>query len=374
MNRENPFYFRELPLDAPFCNRVDDLEKLVSYAKADASVVIYSPRRFGKTSLIKRVQSSLSEQGYVTVFCDFFGVASVDDVAERIARSVYTVTHRHDSLFEKAVKWIRSFRPTLRPQEDGTVTISVEPASRDLNGLALLTETMDALKKFQSSLGVPLNIAMDEFQEITELKDSSQIEGVLRQFIQQIPCSFFFVGSRRRVLLTMFNERKRPFYQSSVLHELKPISPDHFIPFIQNLFEQRGRSCTKECLSEILSWSAGHPYYTQKACFFIYECGEERLAVAQVRQALGVLIENERPVFEAVIQGLAPKQISLLKALAEQPTASPFALDYMVRYHLGSSGAIQGALQKLSNMDLIEKDKEKVWRLVDPVFSLWLRQ
>ena len=75
----NPFQFRELPVDGPFCNRHKEFSDLVAYAQAGAAVVVYSPRRYGKTSLIRRVQAELAKQGTLTVFCDFFGVTTADD-------------------------------------------------------------------------------------------------------------------------------------------------------------------------------------------------------------------------------------------------------------------------------------------------------
>lgn len=374
MKSSNPFYIRELPLTAPFCDREEDMDKLLSYAEAKASVVLYSPRRFGKTSLIKRVQNRLSKEGGITVFCDFFGAGSIDDIAARIAHSVYAVTHAHESIFKKAVQLFRSFRPTLKPQQDGSVSIGVEPASRNVHGIDLLQETMESLKAFHGGLDVSLNVTLDEFQEITELQDAPRIEGVLRQTIQQMPCSFFFVGSRRRTLLGMFNERSRPFYQSSVLHELKCIASVYFVPFIQKLFEEHEVVCAKEVAAHIVAVTQGHPYYTQKLCFFLYERSIPSPRRKDVDDAFEELLENETPVFEAILQGLASRQISLLRALAAEPTDSPYSLDYMVRHNLGSTGAIQGALNKLTELDLIEKKNDQVHGLVDPVFKRWLEK
>ena len=93
MEPRNPFFFRELPTDGPFCNREIELNDLENHAKSLANVVLFSPRRFGKTSLIKRVQSNLSKEGAVCVYTDFYGITSVEDVAARLAKAVFRETH-----------------------------------------------------------------------------------------------------------------------------------------------------------------------------------------------------------------------------------------------------------------------------------------
>ena len=52
---KNPFILSVIPPNAPFCNRIEELEKLTTYAMDGTNVVLFSPRRFGKTSLVKRV-------------------------------------------------------------------------------------------------------------------------------------------------------------------------------------------------------------------------------------------------------------------------------------------------------------------------------
>lgn len=144
----NPFYLQEIPVDAPFCNRVKELKELSSYAESKANVVIYSPRRYGKTSLTKRIQHNLSLNGAITAYADFFGVASIDDVAARTAKAIFAVTHKNNSLWKKALSTIRSFRPILRPEPDGMFTLSVEPSSTKRSGLDLLEDTMASLGEF----------------------------------------------------------------------------------------------------------------------------------------------------------------------------------------------------------------------------------
>ena len=118
---------------------------------------------------------------------------------------------------------ISGFRPVFRPTEDGGLTISIESTAPNLFGIDLLDKTLQDLGGFIDEIGPSkVHMVFDEFQEITELKDK-RLEGTLRSHIQFHQSSSFFVGSRRHLLLGIFSESSRPFYQSAQLYELKKL-------------------------------------------------------------------------------------------------------------------------------------------------------
>ncbi|RZB35301.1 MAG: hypothetical protein SRB1_01069 [Desulfobacteraceae bacterium Eth-SRB1] len=103
----NPFIMRVIPSAYPFANRIRELKELSSHARNKANVVLFAPRRYGKTSLVKKIQANLKQDGFITIYTDFFMVTSVDDVAERIARSAYSVLHKRESFFQKGTKFTK---------------------------------------------------------------------------------------------------------------------------------------------------------------------------------------------------------------------------------------------------------------------------
>ena len=370
----NPFYLQEVPVDAPFCNRAKELKELQSYAESGANVVLFSPRRYGKTSLVKRIQKTLADKGVVTIFADFFGVASVDDVAMRLAKAVFAVTHSKDPLWKKALKTIRSFRPVLKPDLEGGISLSVELSSAGRSGITLLEETMDSLADFINMIHCSVHVALDEFQEIVILKEALQVEAAMRIRFQQKQSSYFFIGSRRRVLLGIFNERQRPFFQSAINYPLKTLPVDELVDFIAKQFTKNKRKCTQDMARELVSRVGCHPYYMQKAAFFVYELSG-KVTIEAIHQGIEKLILSEGPVFEATIQTLSPHQRLLLQALAKEPTQKLLASDYIQNHRLGSVGGVQHSARLVEDLDLIEKDEEtRFWRIVDPVFGMWLRK
>lgn len=367
---KNPFSFKELSLEAPFCDREKELSELRAYAEGGANVVVFSPRRYGKTSLVKRVQHELSKHGYTTILVDFFGVSSVEDVASRLAKTVFAATRARESLFRKAIRTLKSFRPVLKPDESGGISLTIELVSRQTGGTDLLEEALSSLGELAND--EKFHVALDEFQEIIELKESRRIEGVMRSHIQSHPFSYFFIGSRRRILLDMFNEKKRPFFQSAINYELKKLLHVDLTDFIVSMFSGAGKSCPEPAAGMISNTVLQHPYYAQKLSFFVYELAEETVQKKDVTAAVKSLTSSEKPVFEAMLQGLAPKQISLLRAIAEEPSASIFSMDYMKRHNLSSMGGAQGAIKRLALLDIIEKNEKGMWDIVDPIFKHWL--
>lgn len=371
---KNPFVLSVIPPDAPFCNRVEELEQLTSYAIDGTNVVLFSPRRFGKTSLVKRVQANLAKQGMLVLYADFFGVTSVDDVAGKIARSVYTFIQRNESLMKKALRILTTFRPVFKPEQDGSFSISIELARPNLHGIDLLDKTLEDLGVFMEQAGPgKIHIVFDEFQEITELKEK-RIESTLRSHIQFQQSSYFFVGSRRRILLEMFNEKNRPLFQSAQLYELKRLPHDDLVGYLVAQFKKGGKPCSEKNAQNISSISRQYPYYAQKLALNVYAVSGKVVQAKDITKALEIMIDNETYFYQATLQSLAPRQIALLRALAVEPSKTILSNNYIRKHDLGSIGGVQSAIKKLRQMDLVEVDTDSRYRTVDPIFSIWLQR
>ena len=367
---KNPFPIKVIPHDAPFCNREKEQRDLLDYAQNKTHVVVFSPRRFGKTSLVKRVQHQAAQDGMVTIYTDLFGLSSTDDIAGRIAKSIYERLYQHKTVFKKTIALFQSFRPVMRPTPDG-VSMSVEVVPRNISGIELLEKTMEDLGAFIATSKAPVHIVLDEFQEITELKDP-QIEGILRKHIQEHQASYFFVGSRRRILLDMFTTRKRPFFQSAFLYKIDELPEDELKGFLTDNFEKAGKKCPGDVASALVETVSCHPYYAQKLAYTLCQIPHKIIRVKDVKEGFQSMIQSEAPVFESILLGLAPQQIALVKAVAKEPSPSLLSANYMNKHQLKSVGGVQAALKKLMQQDLVEKVDNKIWTVVDPVFGKWL--
>lgn len=368
----NPFYTQTLPFDAPFCNRTVEIKELRQHALNGVNVVLYSPRRYGKTSLVRKIQAQLANEGVLTIFADFFGVTSIDDIATQLANAVFSATRQQDPLWKRALQTIRYFRPIIRPDEQSGFTVSVEIASVNLQGIELLEQTMESLGKYIADSKMPVHIVLDEFQEITALKEALKVEAVLRKHIQHHQASYFFVGSRRRTLLAIFNDRQRPFFQSAFNYPLPLLPKNELAAYLVEQFERGGRHCPLAMAERMAEAANCHPCYTQKVACLIYGMTEKEVAEEDIAAGMQRLQESERPVFEAVLQGLSLQQIRVLKTLAREPTGKPLASSYVGRYRLGSTTGIRHSLKQLESLDLVEKQGNGIWQVVDPIMARYL--
>lgn len=368
----NPFYFRELPLSAVFCNRQKEIKDLVSHALNSANVVLSSPRRYGKTSLVKRVQEELAGTGTVRVYVDFFGITSTEDIASRMAARLYAFCYVDESLFKKAMRFLSFWRPVIRPEPEYGLSISVEATAKK-PGLELLEELLEGLGRFMADHDKKFHIFLDEFQEISELGESLQIEGIMRSHIQRHnQASYFFVGSRRRILMEIFNERKRPFYQSAINYNLPPLPLEECVSFIIDQFKSGGKICPEPIARRVAEKLNGYAYYVQRIPYCIFEVSGDEITDDDYMEGFALAMSEERPFYEAMLRALTPNQINLLAAVAAEPTDKPYSARYMAKHQFGSVGGVQVGLKKLLDQDYIQEHKG-VFEVVDPVFSIWLR-
>ena len=368
----NPFILKVIPPDSPFCDRTRELKELSAHVRNGANVVLFSPRRFGKTSLIRKLQARLQKQKFFPVYTDFFMVTTVGDVAARIAKSVYALLHRRESLLKKGARYMRTikaFRPVFKPAPDGGLSLTVEPESPHVSGMDLLDRVLEDLGEFIRVESGGVHIVFDEFQEITELKDVS-VEGVLRKHIQEHRASYFFVGSRRRILLDIFNKRSRPFFQSAIMYPLDPLPHDELSSFLLDQFGKAGKKCPERLAGKIVDMVARYPYYAQLLAYYVFEVSGRTVKEEDLETGFEKLLASERYGYEAIVQGLTGPQITLLRSLSTDPDSRILSAEYMGRHKL-TIGGVQYARDKLEALDLIEKH-DNFWRIVDPVFEAWL--
>jgi len=255
------------------------------------------------------------------------------------------------------------------------IIITAEPTTQ-MSGLKLLEETFSLFGKFTQEHPPGFHIVLDEFQEITELRESKQIEGILRSQIQtHRNVSYFFVGSRRRILLDIFNDEKRPFYKSAINYALGPLPKKEGVTFILERFSAAGKKCSPQIASRVYDKVRGYPYYLQRLPYSMYEISGKTLKDEDYETALREVLQEEKPLFQAKLERLYPVWKQLLYALAKEPVTSPLSTTYLRRHNLHSPGSTQPALKNLIALDYIEKrDDDSRYHIVDPIFDLYLKQ
>ncbi|ACS79201.1 AAA family ATPase [Maridesulfovibrio salexigens] len=372
----NPFHTDILEPDQPFCNRVDELRELTSHGRNGMNAVLFAPRRYGKTSLVKRVQHSLSSENICVIYAQFMRLVSVEDLVHRLAKAIINGLDEYESILEKGKRWLAHF-PSIQTSftfdpVTGIPSIEVQLAKRQLDPIVALETIMDEVGSFLEKEDFQVCIALDEFQDIVDIKEP-RVEALLREHIQRHKASYIFLGSRRRVLLDIFNNRGRPFYQSAIMMELTPLPEDESVEFIVEQFAQAGKKCSQDIAREITQKVEQYPYYLQALAYRTFELCDKECTKQDVAKAYDTLLENERYGYQGIIQGMSTGQLKLLRAIAAEGEAALTSNSFLQAYNL-TLGGVQSARKFLSEQDLIEQNADKHWGIVDPVFRVWLRQ
>jgi len=356
-----------------FCDRVKELEELKNYALNQENVVLYSPRRYGKSSLIMKLLKELEREIFLTVYIDLFPISSKEDFVYRFAIGIFKGIGKgvyKRTFLENLSRFFHSIVPVIEYRAD-SVSFSVK-FNKEEKFETLLDDLLKGIYKYLKEKNFKACIVLDEFQEVTELKESKLIEGTIRSYAQfHKNLNFFFIGSRRRLLLDMFTDKNRPFYKSSFLYPLKEIPKDDFTMYIAEKFNKSKKNCDKDIAEIIYDMVRGYPYYVQKLSSLVWNLTLKTCEIDIIKKAFELLIKMESVDFEGIWNGLKLIQKVMLKAIAFNPTSSPFKKDYLEKYKL-SLGGTQKALKALILMDLIEKTEDKGYRLTDPIMAKWL--
>ncbi|NCC26424.1 MAG: ATP-binding protein [Deltaproteobacteria bacterium] len=370
----NPFRLEVLVEGGPFCDRHNELERLERCAASTQNVLLASPRRYGKTSLCRKVQNRLTDKGYLCFEFDFSGLDGVGELARRLARDMLKALHGRESLLARGKRWLNAltaFRPVLTFDPTGEPSVSVSRANEADDPRTLLEKTLEDLARIVQSETWPCHVVMDEFQDLVKLPEAGVVEGIVRKTIQGLPASFVFSGSRRSLLLAMFSDQKRFLTLSTVKMILPPLPLEETGECIRGLFGREGKKATPDVCIGLVRVARQYPFYVQRLASEVFEMSGDTVSMEDVERAKSLVLESETGLYETMISPLTSRQLRLLKALAASPTKALAGSGFVAQAGLPVS-SITDIRDILFREDLIEKTPDGVWQVVDPFFSEWL--
>lgn len=338
--------------------------------------MLQSPRRYGKTSLIKKVLEDLEKEGLVCIYADLYKATTIERLVSILSKA-YTlgITRR----IKDITKIIRQYLPSLRPK---IILDSDRPLEFDLDFRLerrgyekVLEELYKIPHKIATQKSKNVAVVFDEFQEIANI-DSDLIERGLRTEIQaHHNVSYVFVGSKRHLLGEIFTDQRRPLYNSAMIYTLEKISKDDFSRFLIERFKSVNIEISEDAALALLEITGGHPYYTQVLASELYVgcLEEERIKISELKTAQENLVRHNSDAYTNIWEGLSIKQKNILLGLAEVDRVKPFAEGFRQRFDLGSPSSIQAAIAGLDKKEIIEKNGEGFYTISDIFFKQWLR-
>jgi hypothetical protein len=370
----NPFQFGALALDEAFTDREAEIAELRSDVRNGQDVVVFAPRRYGKSSLVWRASQELLREKVLVASVDLMTTPTPAKLAEKLARAI------HDDVASpllRAKERLRIFgdlkvTPTITvdaqtgaPSFSFSVTERAEDIDATIERLLELPGELGADRKRQVAL------VLDEFQEVIDI--DPRLPRLMRAVFQQQPeVAHVYLGSKRHMLRRLFSDENEPFWRSAKQMELGVIEAEAFAPFIARQFERTGRFVSAEAVDAILEITAGHPYATQELCYFAWqEVGpEERAEPPDVEAALAKVLRSEHAHFSLLWERSSAVQRLLLAELAREP-GRPLSADYRNRHNLPGPSTVQRAVEALERGELVARDRGLV-RIVEPFLAAWL--
>ena len=370
MKIANPFLTAGYAGPEYFCDRKRETEDLIRFLDNDRNTTLISPRRYGKTGLIRQVLYLMSKRrGVKTVYVDLYPTRNLSDFARALAAAVAeSVESPVEKVFKAVSAFARGFRPTMTIDEfSGRPKFSFDITAA--NAQASLESILECL---QSRKGRTV-VAIDEFQQVAEYPEKG-VEALLRSKIQFMHnVGFVFAGSRLHMMAEMFHSPKRPFFNSTASMSLGVIDRQAYFRFAASFFRKCGRILPEETFVVAYDRFEGITWYVQSVMKMLYASEVARPTEKDVVAAISQLVEENATNYGFILSKCTPGAVELLRAVAaERVVAEPMSAEFGQRHRLRAASSVRFALDTLLKDELLYR-RDDGYVVYDRLFAEWLR-
>lgn len=369
----NPFVTTGYAGAAYFCDREQETIDLIRLLTNGNNVALISPRRYGKTNLIKHcfAQTEIADN-YYTFLIDIYSTKSVADFVYRLGASILeTLKPQGRKVWEKFVTILTSVRTGISFDMAGNPSWTMS-----VGDISAPQSTLEEIFSYLSQADKPCLVAIDEFQQITHYGNDT-LEAALRTYVQNCTnAHFIFAGSQRHLMGQMFTSPARPFYQSVALYNLSLLPEDKYTDFCIRLFEQNGKQLASDVPHVLYQRFDGITYYMQRAMNELYSTTSVGgcCQTQDIDAALANIIASSAIIYEDLLYQLPEKQSVVLQAIAREGKAKNLTSGKFVRCHgLLSTSSVKSAVPALLEKGLITNEMG-IYQLYDKFLEMWLNE
>ena len=373
---ENPFYITGIIPETYFCDREKETAWMVRTLENKAHILITSPRRMGKTQLIRHVfeQPSIKDHCY-TFYTDIYPTTSLHEFVLFLSKEIYSVlVPKEKSVLDKFLAGLHSLAGSFG-YDPVTSTPTFDVKLGDIHSPEL---TLEEIFRYLEQADKPCIFAIDEFQQIANYPEKN-VEATLRTHIQKMSnCLFIYAGSNRHILENMFNSSAQPFYNSAEQIYLDRISKDVYTEFAEEQFAKTGRKITHQAASRAYDLFEGHTYYVHNVLHnvFAYMDYDTVIDEDDIDKTLSNIIEEKGRSFASVMNQLNYQQKETLIAIAKEGKAIGVTSVAFVKKHtLKSPSSVQYAISILLEKQLLTYQSEqraKIYSVADRFLEMWI--
>lgn len=365
----NPFTTISYKSELCFCGREKETEKLVSALENERNVTLISPRKMGKTGLIKHFFAVIKPQNVSCFYVDLDQTRCLADLVKVFGKIVL----ESSSSSKRAIKEVLSFFKSLRPSFSsdsltGSIqcNVLVQPQAEETS----LKEIFAYLEQSKR----PCYVAFDEFQAIEQYPEKNT-EAILRSYIQHLNnVHFVFAGSQKHIMIQMFTSAKRPFYQSTQFMQIDAIDENTYFEFSNGHFVKHKQNISKEVFHELYTCVQGHTWYVQTILNRLYQSGKKEITAELLYYIINDILLEYKEVYRTYCKLLTARQEAILSAIAGEGYVKEIgSSDFIQKYNLGATSTIHSAVPVLIDKELVT-ECEKGYYVSDRFFAMWLKK
>lgn len=356
-----------------FTDRVKETKRLKLDFENGINVILISPRRMGKSSIVRKVKSEITDPTIKVIYMDIYDCRSEYDFYNRFASVLLKETATKT---EQVLDNIKRFLVRLSPK----IAFSPEPMSEISLSLGITPQNYQPEEILQlpeliaQEQGVHLIICIDEFQQIGEFNNSLTLQKRLRGIWQhQQNVSYCLFGSKKHLMTKLFQNRKMPFYQFGEMMYLDKISTDDWVKFICSRFKKQGKIISEELARRICEKVDNHSSYVQQLAWNVLAETEKEATEQDFENGVQALMSQCSALFEQQIQGLTSYQLNFIRAICRGVHTDFGSKAVLEEYNLGTKSNISRIKTALLERELIDVTENGVF-LEDPVFKLWMNR
>ena len=367
MHMRNPFRYGSRVTGGAFFDRERIIRDMLDVIDGGNNIVLYGPRRYGKSSLVGEIMSRLRGKGWVCAEVNLMDVASLEDFVSQYARALYREASPVVGTIRHVAGLFKRVTPAVSISDDGRPELKFEISSSKV-GVAALRDVLELPAKICPA-GRTL-VVFDEFQEVESLGLGQQFERTMRSVIQNQPdIAYVFLGSKTHMLERMFASPSRPFYNSAQKFMLSRPPVEESRRFVVERFRSVGISISEPLAEKVVTLAGNVPYYVQAVSSWVYGTvaggRSKTVRSADVDEAFHSFYATETILMESVFASRPESQRLLMRALAKEPSAR-FDETYRDRHSLPSTSTVNTALRRLVKESIVES-QNGVYTLADPL-------
>lgn len=367
----NPFVTSGYAGEVFFCDRKKETKDIVSLLTNGNNLALISPRRIGKTDLIRHcfAQKEIADNYYCFII-DIYSTLCVEGFINKLGKTILEVLKpKGKMIYGRFISFIKSLTTGISYDINGTPSWSV-----GVGDIKSPSTTLDEIFDYLKNADKPCIVAIDEFQQITKYKDGN-IEADLRTHIQY--CSnakFIFSGSQRHLMGNIFTSPNRPFYQSVTIINLPIIDKPKYLEFCLDNFAKANKKIDVAVIDKLYDDFEGVTFYLQKVMNILFSWTDSRkkCSLEMYYESIDYIINFTAPIYVDLYSQLPEKQRQVMLAICEEGKAKNITSgDFAKKHGLPSPSSVSSAVKGLLERDLITVSNG-AYMVYDKFFEIWM--